>query len=165
MEVEPWMRNTHTELDPIRRGVLHVLELTEEDVQRWCAGLDQEQMFARPLGLPPVAFQLRHIVRSLDRLLTYAEGRLLEQAQLDCLASEMEKGEKGELLQEFEDGVAKARERILQLRPEQYAETRGIGRSQLPTTLGGMLVHCAEHTARHLGQAVTTAKVAAGSSN
>ena len=28
-----------------------------------------------PAVLPPVAFHLRHIARSLDRLLTYAEGK------------------------------------------------------------------------------------------
>jgi uncharacterized damage-inducible protein DinB len=29
----------------------------------------------------------------------------------------------------------------------------------LPTTLGGLLVHMADHTQRHVGQAVVTAKV------
>jgi len=29
----------------------------------------------------------------------------------------------------------------------------------LPTTVGGLLVHVADHTQRHVGQAVTTAKV------
>jgi hypothetical protein len=28
--------------------------------------------------------------------------------------------------------------------------------------VGGLLVHCAEHTQRHVGQAVTTAKVVVG---
>ena len=43
--------------------------------------------------------------------------------------------------------------------PESYEEFRGIGRRQLPTTVGGLLIHCAEHTSRHVGQAVTTAKL------
>jgi len=29
----------------------------------------------------------------------------------------------------------------------------------LPTTVGGLLVHVADHTQRHVGQAVTTAKI------
>jgi uncharacterized damage-inducible protein DinB len=29
----------------------------------------------------------------------------------------------------------------------------------LPTTLGGLLVHIADHTQRHTGQAITTAKL------
>jgi len=36
---------------------------------------------------------------------------------------------------------------------------RGVGRKQLPTSIGGALVHVADHTQRHVGQVVTTAKV------
>jgi uncharacterized damage-inducible protein DinB len=36
---------------------------------------------------------------------------------------------------------------------------RVVGKKQLPTTLGGLLVHVADHTQRHVGQAITTAKV------
>ena len=85
---EPWMRGTHGELDPVRRAVLHALDLTEEDAARWCATLDDAAMFARPAGLPAVAFHLRHMAKSLDRLLTYAEGRSLDHAQLAALANE-----------------------------------------------------------------------------
>jgi hypothetical protein len=46
--------------------------------------------------------------------------------------------------------------------PATYEETRGVGRAMLPSTVGGLLVHCAEHTQRHVGQAVTTAKVVVG---
>ena len=45
---------------------------------------------------------------------------------------------------------------------ESYGEVRGVGRKMLPTTVGGLLVHCAEHTQRHAGQLVTTAKVVMG---
>ena len=73
--VEPWLRGTLTEVDAVRRHVLHALELAGEDVERWCAGLSDAEMDARPFGVAAVAFHLRHIARSLDRLLTYAEGR------------------------------------------------------------------------------------------
>jgi hypothetical protein len=38
-------------------------------------------------------------------------------------------------------------------------EQRFVGAQRLPTSLGGLLVHVADHTQRHVGQAVTTAKV------
>jgi uncharacterized damage-inducible protein DinB len=38
-------------------------------------------------------------------------------------------------------------------------QIRAVGRKQLPTTVAGLLVHVADHTQRHVGQAVTTAKV------
>ncbi len=158
-EREPWMRGTHRELDPLRRGVVHALELAEEDAARWCAPLSDAELFARPAGLPSVAFQLRHTARSLNRLLTYAEGRMLDEVQLEMLGSEMAAGSKREVLQEFADGLRAAKERVRRFGPEHFDEVRGIGRKQLPTTVGGLLVHCAEHTARHVGQMVTTAKL------
>src|ERR1700722_19610660 len=88
--VEPWLRGTLTEVDAVRRQVLHALELAGEDVERWCAGLSDAEMNARPFGLASVAFHLRHIAGSLDRLMTYAEGRALSGAQMDALRSEMD---------------------------------------------------------------------------
>jgi uncharacterized damage-inducible protein DinB len=156
---EPWMRGTHRELDALRRAVTHALELAEEDVLKWCGGLSDNAMFARPAGVAPVAFHLRHIARSLDRLLTYAEGRSLDEVQLGTLKTEMETGTAAEALREFREGIASAKERVRAFAPGSYEETRGIGRRQLPTTVGGLLIHCAEHSSRHVGQAVTTAKI------
>ena len=72
---EPWLRGKRQEIPAVQRAVVHALELAKEELQRWCGGLSDEQINARPGGLAPVAFHLRHIARSLDRLLTYAEGR------------------------------------------------------------------------------------------
>ncbi len=72
LPAEPWMRGTWGELDPLRRGVMHALEMCEQDVERWAMPLRGWPMSASPAGLPPVAFHLRHTARSLDRLLTYA---------------------------------------------------------------------------------------------
>ena len=156
-QVEPWLRGTHTDVEPVLRAVLHALELAREDVVRWCGPLDHEALEAEPLGLPSAAFQMRHIARSLDRLMTYAEGRALTEEQLLALRSEHVEGE--EPLREFTDGVDRAVERLLAFRPEQFADARGVGRALLPATVAGLLIHIAEHTQRHVGQAITTAKV------
>src|SRR6266849_6346163 len=89
---EPWLRGTLQEVPPVQRAVLHALELARGDLKRWCGGLTDDQLNARPAGLPPVAFHLRHIARSLDRLLTYAEGQSLREEQLTELRGEMEPG-------------------------------------------------------------------------
>ena len=47
---EPWLRGTLTEVDAVRRQVLHALELACEDVTRWCAFLSDEEINARPYG-------------------------------------------------------------------------------------------------------------------
>lgn len=158
--VEPWLRETLQEIDPLRRQVLHALELTEEDVATWCAPLSAEELEARLFGLPPVAFHLRHIARSLDRLLTYAEGRQLDAMQRAALRSEMTPArDRDALLAEFVTGLGNAHRRILALKPETFSELRGVGGDMIPVPVAGLLIHCAEHTQRHAGQAVTTAKV------
>jgi DinB superfamily len=155
--VEPWLRGDLGELDPLRRGVVHALWLAVEDVELWCRGLNDVELEARPLGLPSVGFQMRHMVRSLDRLLTYAEGRQLDERQMAALQSEMVAGV--DLFSDFADGMTVAERRVRGISPESYAEVRGVGRRLLPSSVGGLLVHCAEHTQRHAGQMVTTVKV------
>jgi len=159
-EVEPWLRGTLTELDAVTRAILHALELAKEDAEKWCGGLSDAEINARPHGIAPVAFHLRHIVRSLDRLLSYAEGNQLDATQKAALKSELDEGATTEaVMEELRAGLASAALRVRAFMPEQYNTPRGVGRAMLPTTVGGLLVHCADHTQRHIGQAVTTAKV------
>jgi len=90
IEPEPWLRGTFQEIPAVPRAVLHALGLAKEDLRKWCGELTQKELHERPFGLPSVGFQMRHMVRSLDRLLTYAEGRQLDDEQLVLLKSEME---------------------------------------------------------------------------
>jgi uncharacterized damage-inducible protein DinB len=45
--------------------------------------------------------------------------------------------------------------------PATLADARTVGRRRLPTTVIGLLTHIAEHTQRHVGQAIAAAKLAA----
>lgn len=157
---EPWLRGTHTEIPAVIRGVVHALELCREDVGGACEGLTDEQVHARPAEIASIAFHLRHIVGSLDRLLTYAEGRQLSSEQMAELKAEQEaRGSSTELLDQFHRGIEGALRRIRALSTADLEQSRQVGRKALPTTVGGLLVHCADHTLRHTGQAVTTARV------
>jgi uncharacterized damage-inducible protein DinB len=160
-KIEPWLRGTRTDLDAVRRGVIHALELAAEDITLWCKGLGDAELELRPLGLASVGFHLRHIARSLDRLLTYAEGQQLSERQLKALKNEMDSQDREALFMEFAEGIEVAVTRVFAISPESYEQVRDVGRKKLPTTVGGLLVHCADHTQRHVGQAVTTAKVVA----
>lgn len=161
--VEPWLRGTLTEVDAVRRQVLHALELADEDVVHWCGGLTDAEVNARPYDVAPVAFHLRHIARSLDRLLTYVSGGQLDDRQMSALKSELDGDASAPaVMAEFRDGIEDAVRRVRRISPESYEEARGVGRKMLPTTVGGLMVHCADHTQRHVGQVVTTAKVVVG---
>jgi uncharacterized damage-inducible protein DinB len=140
-------------------GSAHALELAREDAERWCADLTGVEVNARPAGLPSIAFQLRHISGSVDRLLTYAEGRELSQEQMAELAREAESAMPHVLLREFGKSMEGVSQRIRGFIGADLEAERFVGRRRLPTTLGGLLVHVAEHTQRHVGQMVTTAKV------
>jgi len=157
---EPWLRGTLAEVPAAQRAVLHALELAKEDLERWCDGLSDQELHARPSGIAPVAFHLRHIARSMDRLLTYAEGNPLSAEQLSLMKGEMDpSGSRNELLAELVVAIAKSGKRIRAFLPQQLEEARNVGKKQLPTSVGGLLVHVADHTQRHVGQAITTAKI------
>lgn len=157
---EPWLRGSLNDVPAVQRGVLHALELAREDLERWCDGLTDEELHARPGGIAPVAFHLRHIARSIDRLLTYAEGNQLSPEQISVMKAEMEpRGSRNELMAELMVAIAKSGKRIRAFSEQQLQEARSVGKKQLPTSVGGLLVHVADHTQRHVGQAITTAKI------
>ncbi len=161
---EPWLRGTLAEVPSVARGVLHALELAREDANKWCGGLTDAQIHTMPAGLPSVAFQLRHIAGSLDRLLTYAEGRALSAEQLQALKAEAKtEGSTHEALAELDGAISRGCVRVRALASEDFSLPRVVGTKRLPTTLGGLLVHIADHTQRHVGQAITTAKLVSAS--
>jgi len=63
------------------------------------------------------------------------------------------------LLAEVEAPFSNAAARVRVLATANLETFRGVGRKQLPTTIGGALIHVADHTQRHVGQVVTTVKV------
>jgi len=164
LSVEPWLRGTEMDVPAVGRAVLHALQLADEDLRKWCGNLSDGEVNARPAGAAPVAFHIRHLARSLDRLLTYAEGRSLSEEQLARLRTELNPdATRDALFAELAAALTDAAARVRALAAANLEEPRVVGKNRLLTTLGGLLVHVADHTQRHVGQAITTAKVVAGS--
>ena len=160
---EPWLRGTETDVPAVGRAVIHAVQLAEEGLQQWCGNLTDLQLNARPAGVAPVAFHMRHIARSLDRLLTYAEGKDLSKEQLVLLGTELKPGAmRDELFNELNAALSDGIARVKALATANLEEARVVGKKRLPTTVGGLLVHVADHTQRHVGQAITTAKIVMG---
>jgi uncharacterized damage-inducible protein DinB len=159
---EPWLRGTLGDVPVVARAALHSLQLAREDLARWCEPLSDVERNVEAAGLPSVSFQIRHIMGSLDRLLSYAEGRELDAEQLAALRLEHAPAEGRELFADLEAALQEAERRIRALAKLELQSPRWVGRRRLPTTVGGLLVHMAEHTQRHVGQAVTTSKIVAG---
>jgi len=136
--VEPWLRGTHAEVPAVGRAVLHALDLALEDLNAWTNGLSD------------------------------AEGGQLSVDQLALLKAEQNQPLHPEaeplpaLLTEVEGALRAAADRVRGLSMTDLDIPRGVGRKQLPTSIGGALVHVADHTQRHVGQVITTAKVLKG---
>jgi uncharacterized damage-inducible protein DinB len=162
VEPEPWLRGTLTDVPAVTRAVLHALQLAREDVERWSGDLDDAELNARVSGLPSVAQQMLHIGRSIDRLLTYAEGKQLSDEQMGALKSEGTTFARDALFADFGAAIDAAAVRVRAFVPAAFDEPRTVGRKQLPTTVGGLLVHVADHTQRHVGQLITTVKIIDG---
>ena len=158
--VEPWMRGPLAGVDPMVQPLLFSFQQAREDLDRWTSGLTTEQLWARPFGLGPVGFHIRHAGGSIERLLVYATGGQLSEQQLADLKSEMEAGSSRiALFAELKTRLEAAESVIRSINVEEWTAPRYIGRKRFPTTLGGLLTHIAEHAQRHIGEAIVTAKV------
>jgi hypothetical protein len=161
---EPWLRGSKPGVHPLLAPILYSFEQAREDLRRWTEGFSTEQLWAAPHGLAPVGFQIRHIGGSVERFMTYAIGEQLTAAQLAELKVEMLPGASlAELLDQMNEKLAAAEAVVLNIDPAHLAEPREVGRLRLPTTVAGLLTHIAEHTQRHVGQAIVTAKLASAS--
>lgn len=157
---EPWLSGSITDLHPVQAAVVYSYRQVREDLKRWTADVSDSEVWRRVSGLAPLGFQLKHIAGSVERLTVYLEGGQLSDEQLAALKQEMEPGAAlGELLEAVERSLTASEAVIRSTGPERFSEPRGVGRKMLPTTVGGLLVHLAEHTQRHLGQAIMTVKV------
>ena len=154
---EPWLRGTLSGFPPIVAQLLYSLQQTREDLDYFAEGLSHDQLWSRPHGLASIGFQVRHIVGSIDRLLTYAQGDQLTPEQMAYLKSEMEPVD--DVLPWFRTQLDAFEAKVRAVDLSTLHEPRKVGRKGLPTTVGALLVHIAEHTQRHLGQAIVTAKL------
>ncbi len=158
---EAWMRGPLAGVDPLIAPLLHSFTQAREDLAKFTEGLSLDQIWARPFGLNPVGREIRHIGGSVERLVTYLEGGQLSEAQLRALDAEFEPGASREdLLRELDEQLARAERVVQAVDPATLKEPRAVGRKRLPTTVIGLIVHIAEHTQRHVGQAISAAKLA-----
>jgi uncharacterized damage-inducible protein DinB len=141
--------------------ILYSFQQAREDLARHTEALTEAQLWATPHGFGSVGFHLRHIAGSTDRLMTYLEGRQLSEAHMDFLKREHDPGASlDELLGSMNTVFEQAEAVVRSLDVSALEAPREIGRKKLPTTVVGLLTHIAEHTQRHVGQAISAAKLA-----
>ena len=162
-EPEVWLRGPIEHVAPLLQPVAHSLLQCRLEVRATLPALTPSLVWSRPGGTASAGYHVRHAIGSLDRLLTYARGEPLSAAQLAALREEGRPDERDgiqdALVAEFDAAVERALAQVRTTDASTLLQPREVGRARLPSTVLGLLFHAAEHTQRHIGQLVTTAKV------
>jgi uncharacterized damage-inducible protein DinB len=145
---------------------VHALLQVREDVTAFVHRVDESHLWERPGGAASIGFHLRHTGGAVDRLFTYARGEALNEDQLHRMRVEGEPGTPpatlADVVSEVESVIDRALEQLRRTDTGALLVMRGVGRRQLPSTTLGLLFHAAEHSTRHVGQAITTARILRG---
>ena len=161
--LEVWLRGPLPDLPSHLQPVGHAMLQARADVDKFMQDFPEELIWERPAGVASVGYHLQHLTGILDRLFTYARGESLTEEQLAYLYAEGKPTSANvqvqELVQQFHRQVDKALEQLRQTDEQQLTEVRRVGRAQVESTLLGLLFHAAEHSMRHVGQLLVTARV------
>ena len=160
---EFWLRGPVPGIPPLLQPAAHALLQAREEVNALMTTFPDTLLWERPGGVASPGFHLQHLAGVLDRLLTYARDRSLDPSQLKDLAAEGAPTEGQatlpELLNRFNIQIDRSLEQISQTPEATLAQIRHVGRDRLPSTVAGLLFHAAEHTQRHTGQLLVTARI------
>jgi hypothetical protein len=159
---EYWLRGPVTDVPVALQPVAHALLQSLEETETALAGLDPADLWVRPGDAASAGFHVLHMAGSLDRLLTYARGEALSATQSKELAAEANPAtvlDTAQLLDLLRSRVQAALAQLRTTDPASLDDARAVGRARLPSSVRGLLCHAGEHTLRHAGQLVTTAKI------
>ena len=157
---EPWLRGPLAGVSPLVANLIYTFTQAREELGTAVEGLSVEEIWMRPHGLASVGFHIRHLGGAAERLGCYLRGNLLTAEQLADLKRENQSGMDGvELLAEMSVRLDRVEHYVRSMDPATLEQTKEVGRGRLPSTAIGLIVHIAEHTQRHLGQAITTVKL------
>ena len=160
---EVWLRGPVAGIAPALQPVAHALLQAREEVEAMMQDFPEQKLWDRPAGVASVGFHLQHFSGVLSRLFTYARGESLDAAQREALAAEQEPSRANatvqDLVQAFRQQVDRAIEELRATDERTLSEPCAIGRNKRPSTKLGLIVHAAEHTQRHVGQLLVTARI------
>ena len=162
MKPEVWLRGALPDIPALLQPVAHALLQAREEVAAIMQDFPREHLWDRPCGVASVGFHLHHLSGVVDRLFTYARGEMLNEEQAKTLTAEEKPNAEiraEDLIEAFHRQIERALEQLRQTHEDSLTEYRAVGRAKLPSTQLGLLVHAAEHTQRHVGQLLVTARV------
>ena len=160
---EVWLRGPLQGFDPLLMPVAHALLQVREDLERLAGRVPAQHVWQKPGTAASIGFHVKHTGGALDRLFTYARGEALTDEQVRAARAEGVPGEPpatlGAIVADVHGIVDRALDQLRSATVESLLQPRRVGRAGLPSTTLGLLFHAAEHSTRHVGQAITTARV------
>lgn len=166
MATDPWLRGPVPGIPALLQPCAHAFVLAREDVDQALAGLSEEDLWKQPGGITPIGFHVVHLAGATDRLMTYARGEALTDAQKAAAGAEKTLTETRPkmtaALALWHQAYDRAMAQMGSTDERALLTPIAIGKAQLPSTTFGAIVHAAEHAGRHAGQIVTTAKLLRG---
>ena len=157
------MRGPIEGIPPLLMPVAHALIQARDELERMTSQIPPEHVWVRPGGAASIGFHVKHLGGALDRLFTYARGERLSDAQKEVFRTEGDPGDPpaalADLIKAASAQIDRALDQLRHTSDGQLLEHRGVGRAQLPSNVFGLLFHAAEHSTRHTGQLITTAKI------
>jgi hypothetical protein len=143
--------------------VAHALLQACEEVEKVLEGFDAKFLWERPGGVASIAFHLHHLVGVIDRLFTYAEGNQLSDDQRREMMAEGSPSHPAATLEAMiralQLAVDRAIKRLEAVDASTLTDAREVGRARAPSTVIGLFFHAAEHSQRHVGQLLVTARI------
>lgn len=158
---EVWLCGPIEGIPSLLQPAAHALLQAREEINSFMNEFPDHLLWEKPAGVASPGFHLQHLTGVLDRLFTYAKAQVLSEEQLIYLKAEATPSAvtTQQLVEAFNKQVDKAIQQLSLTDENILTDIRGVGRKHIPSTVLGLLFHAAEHTQRHTGQLLVTAKI------
>lgn len=160
-----WLRGPVEGVPALLQPAAHAALEMAEELEAALKDVPDTLLWTKPHGVASIGFHLKHIPGVLDRMMTYAQGEQLSPLQRTQMEEEQlvqDDATIAALMKRLRKQVSLYVEQLKQTDPATLDNPRGVGRLQLPSTVGGLICHAAEHTQRHTGQLLVTIRVQTG---
>lgn len=158
---EVWLSGPIEDIDPLLMPAAHAFLQVRAEVPVLLDGLSTAQIWARPGASASMGFHAIHLGGATDRLMTYARGEQLSDAQL--VAAREEKGvgdlDAAQIMARVNAAIDAALGQIRGTPATALTDSRLVGRQRLASTVLGIIFHAAEHATRHAGQMATLKRI------
>ncbi|HUP89537.1 MAG TPA: DinB family protein [Longimicrobiales bacterium] len=159
---EPWLRGAVPGVVAELQPMVHELLFAKEELERIFESLSDDDMWGAQSGIAAIGYHVRHCSGSTLRMLTYARGESLSDDQFIQLQAEKtpdQSLDKAALWQIATNAIDEAIAFAKSTHTNDLDQPRLVGRKKLQSNVRGLLYEIAIHTARHVGQIATTAKL------